>query len=73
MARHMGNHNAQIEDNHRYLHEIMGTLGYMKDDLQKLVNMNQSSHIHDSPIRDQVMEETSVVWPIKDPKGKQWE
>ena len=56
MARKMGNHNVRIEDNHRDLHELMGTIGYMEEDLQKLVNMNQSSHFHDSPVRDQPME-----------------
>ena len=66
----MGNHDARIEDNHRDLHELMGTIGYMKEDLQKLVNMNQRSHIHDSPIKDQAMEETSLVHLVKDPKGK---
>ena len=45
----MGNHDARIEDNHRDLHELMGTIGYMKEDLHKLVNMNQRSHIQDSP------------------------
>ena len=49
----------------------MGTIGYMKDELQKLVNMNQSSHIHDYPSRDQAMEEASVMQPVKDTKGKQ--
>ena len=73
MARQMRNHNAQIEVNHRYLHELMGTIGYMKEFLHKLVNMNQSSHFQDSPIRDHPMEETSVVHPVKDPKGKQRE
>ena len=73
MARQMGNHDAWIEDNHKDLHDLMGTIGYMKEDLQKLVNMNQSIHIHDSPIKDQEMEETLVVQPVKDPKGKQWE
>ena len=61
MVRQMGNHDARIEDNHRVFHELLGTIGYMKEDLQKLVNMNQRSHIQDSPIRDQTMEETSVV------------
>ena len=73
MARQLGNHDARIEDNHRYLHELMGIIGYMKEDLHKLVNMNQSNHFQDSPIRDQPLEETSVVQPVKDPKGKQWE
>ena len=67
----MGNHDTRIEDNHKYLHELMGTIGYMKEDLQMLVNMNQSSHFYDSPVRDKAMEETSVVQPVKDPKGNQ--
>ena len=33
MARQMGNRDAQIEDNHIVLHELMGTIGYMKEDL----------------------------------------
>ena len=71
MARQMGNHNARIEDNHRDLHELMGTIGYIKGALQKLVNMNQSIHFQDSPVRDKPMEEHSVVQSGKDPKGKQ--
>ena len=73
MARQMGNCDIRIEDNHIYVHEIMGTIGYMKEDLQKLVNMNQSIHLQDSPVRDQPMEETSIVHHVKDPKGKQLE
>ena len=46
-------------------------LNYFK--LQKLVNMNQSNHIHDSPTKYQEMEEASVVHPVKDLKGKQQE
>ena len=69
----MGNHDAQIEDNHIYFHELMGTIGYMKEDLQKLVNMNQSSHFQESPIKDQPMEEASVVQLVKDPKGNRQE
>ena len=70
MVQQMGNHNARIDDNHIYLHKLMGTVGYMKEDLQKLVNMNQSSHFQDSPVRDHLMEETSVAQPTKDPKEK---
>ena len=51
----------------------MGIVDYMKEDLYKLVNINQSNHIHDSHITDQEMEETSVFQPVKDPKGKQRE
>ena len=51
----------------------MGNLGYMKDDLKKLVNMNQSSFIQDNQNRDQAMEEASVEQTVKDQKGKQKE
>ena len=73
MARHIENQDTRIEDNHRDLYDLMGTIGYMKDDLQNLVNMNQRNHIHDSPTKDQAMEEASVVQPVKDPKEKQHE
>ena len=73
MARQMGKNDVCIEDNHRDLHELMGTIGYTKEDRQKLVSMNQRSHFQDSPVRDHPMEETSVVQPEKDPKGKQLE
>ena len=73
MARQMGNHDARIEDNNRDMHDLVGTISYMKEDLRKLANMNQRSHIHDSSIRYQAMEEASVVHPVKDPKGKKRE
>ena len=37
MANKMENHDARIEDNHRGIYELMGTIGYMKEDLHKLV------------------------------------
>ena len=73
MALQMGNHDVLIEDNHRYLHELMGTIRHMNKDLQKLVNMNQRIHFQDSPVRDHPIRETSVVYLVKDPKGKQLE
>ena len=66
----MGNHDARTEDNHRYIYELMGTIGYMKEDLHKLVNMNQCSHYKISPARDHSMEETSVSQPEKAPRDK---
>ena len=69
----MGNHDARIEDNNRDMHDLVGTISYMKEDLRKLANMNQRSHIHDSLIWDQEIEETSIVYPVKDGKEKQWE
>ena len=71
MARQMGNHDARIEDNHRDLYELMGTIGYIKEDLQKLVNMNQCSHCQNSPARDHPMEDISVAQPVKSPGEKQ--
>ena len=71
MVRQIENQYTRIEDNHRDLYEIMGIMGYMKEDLRKLVNMNQSSHMHDYPSSDQAMEEASVVQPVMDTKGKQ--
>ena len=60
MVRQMENHDAKIEDNHWDLHELMGSVYYIKEYLQKLVNMNQCNHCQDSPARDHPMEETSV-------------
>ena len=73
MARQIENQDTWIEDNHRDLYDLMGTIGYMKDNLQKLVKMNQRSHIYDSPARDWAMEEASMVHPVKVPNGKQQE
>ena len=56
MAKQMGNHDYRIEDNHRDLYELMGTIGYMKEDLHKLVSMNHCSHYQTSPARDHPME-----------------
>ena len=71
MARKMGNHDPIIEDNHRDLYELMGTIGYMKEYLHKLVNMNQCSHCQTSPARDHPMDETSVAQPVKTLGDKQ--
>ena len=70
MTRKMGNHDARIEDNHRYLYELMGTIGYIKEDLQKLVNMNQCNQCQNSSARDHPMEETSVAQLVKAPWEK---
>ena len=40
MASQMGNHDSRIEDNHKDLHELMGTVDNIKEDVQKLVNIN---------------------------------
>lgn len=63
----------RIEDNRRDLYEVMSNIGYMKDDLKKLVNMNQGSYIQDNQNNNQGMEEASVEQPAKEQKGKQKE
>ena len=70
MERKMGNHEARTEDNHRDIYELMGTIGYMKKDLHKLVGMNQCSHYQTSPARDHPMEETLISQPEKSPWDK---
>ena len=71
MARQMGNHDSRIEDNHRDLHELMGTIDKIKEDVPKLFNMNQCSHFQDSLVRKHPMEETSIVQPVIVPGEKQ--
>ena len=71
MVRQMENHDARIEDNHWDLHELMRSVYYIKEYLQKLVNMNQISHFQDSPARDHPMEETSLMQPIEEPDEMQ--
>ena len=71
MARKMGNHDTQIEDSHKYLHELMGTIGYMKEDLQKLVNMNQSIYFHDWDCQRLGNGGNLSSQSVKDTKGKQ--
>ena len=40
MVSQMGNHDSIIEDNHKDIHELMGTVDNIKEDVQKLVNIN---------------------------------
>ena len=70
MERQMGNHDSRIEDNHRDLHELMGTVENIKEDVQKLINMNQCSHCQDSPAKDHPMEKNSVMKHIYEPSDK---
>ena len=66
MVRHIDNQYSRIEDNRCDLYELMGNIGYMKDDLKNLVNMNQGSYIQDNQIKYQAMEEASVEHPTKE-------
>ena len=51
----------------------MGNIGYMKDDLKKLVDMSQGSYIHDNMNKYCAMEEAIVEHSAKDKKGKEKE
>ena len=70
MVNQVGCHDTRNVDNHRDLCEIMGTIDTIKDEMHKLVNMNQWSHCQDSSVRDHPMEETSVVQPVLEPDEK---
>ena len=73
MVRHIDIRDSRIEDNHRDLYEVMGKIGYMKDDLKKLVDMSQGSYIHDNMNKYHAMEEATVEHSIKDKRGKEKE
>ena len=49
----------------------MGNIGYMKDDLKKLVDMNQGSYIHDNMNTYHAMEEATMEHFVKYKKGKE--
>ena len=58
-------HDSRIEDHDKDLRDLMGTMGCIQEDLQKLVQMNQCSHCQDHPGEAaQPMEEYSVTQPV---------
>ena len=60
-----GNHDAKIDDNEMNLKEIMGKVNRIQEDLQRLVQMNQGSQVHENPTGAiQNMEEESVIQPV---------
>ena len=60
MVQQIDSQDSWIEYNHHDLYEVMENIGYMKDDLKKLVDMNQGSYIHDNINKDDAMEEATV-------------
>ena len=44
LANQMGCHESRIDDNDRDLHELMGTIDFIKEEVQKLTNMNHCNH-----------------------------
>ena len=71
MVRQIDNQDSQIKDNHHDLYEVMENIGYMKDDLKKLVDMNQGSYIHDNMNAYHAMEEDTMEHFVKDKEGKE--
>ena len=71
MVRQIDNQDSQIEDNHHDLYEVMENIGYMKDDLKKLVDMNQGSYIHDNMNTYHAMEEATMEHFVKDKEVKE--
>ena len=71
MVRQIDSQDSRIEYNHRDIYEVMGNIGYMKDDLKKLVDMSQGSYIHDNMKKYHAMEEATVEHSVKDKKGKE--
>ena len=57
-------HASRIEDNTRDLHELMGKVDIVKEDVQKLTSMTQWSHFLEFPVVGYLqMEEPSVGQP----------
>ena len=55
-------HDSRIEDHDMDLKEMMGKIDRVQEDIQKLVQLNQESHVQDKPaLAAQRMEEESVT------------
>ena len=64
----ISNHDSRIDDTEMNLKKIMGKVDPIQEDIQRLVNMNQGSQaIENPPGAAQLMEEESVVQPLKHP------
>ena len=64
LANQMGCHESIIDDNDCNLHELMGTIYFIKEEVHKLTNMNHCSHCQEIPTQDHPMEETFVVQQV---------
>ena len=70
LANQMGLHESRIYGNDRDLRELMGTVGLIKEEVQKLESMNHCSHCQETLGQGHPMEETSIVHPVHGPGGK---
>ena len=49
ISNQVGCHASRIDDNTRDLHELMGKVDIVKEDVKKFTSMTQCSHCQDSP------------------------
>ena len=70
LANQMGLHESRIYGNDRDVRELMGTVGFIKEEVQKLESMNHCSHCQETPAQDHPIEETSIVQPVHGLGGK---
>ena len=71
LANQMGYHESKIDNNDRDLRELMGTVDFIKEEVLKMVNMNQCSHCQEtSDHGNHPMEETSVMQLTRKLEGK---
>ena len=62
MANQMVCHESKIDDNTRDIHELMGTIGIIKEEFQNLTSMTQFDHSHETPaVGDYQIEEPSLT------------
>ena len=62
LANQMGYHESIINDNDHDLCEMMGTVDFIKEEVQKMENMNHCSHCQETPAHGHhPIEETSIV------------
>ena len=58
----ISNHDSRIDDNESTLHEMLGKVDRIQEDLARLISMNQGSRINGATVEaERLMEEESVV------------
>ena len=70
LANQMGCHESIIDDNDCNLHELMGTIDFIKEEVHKLTNMNHCNHCQETPSQDHLMEELFIVKHVHGLGGK---
>ena len=64
LANQMGCHESRIDDNDRDSGDLMGTIDFIKEEVQKLTSMNHYSHCQETPSKYHPIEENLVVHPF---------